>query len=66
MLFDLVENHPFVDFLLHAYLSYPLSEQILKLEILEKLTFRQVDIQKKDPVTHFLINLLLNNELGLN
>jgi hypothetical protein len=41
-LFDKVDHTDFLEQLLKAYKEYPLEEQLQKLEILEKITFRQV------------------------
>ena len=42
-----------------------MEEQLVTLEILEKITFRKIEIRRKQPIIPFLIDLLLRQQLDL-
>lgn len=65
MLYSRVTNKTFLQQLLNAYKDYTLEEQLQKMQILQKLTFRGVDVYNKDEIVHFLIDLLLSNKLNV-
>jgi hypothetical protein len=65
MLYDRVGNVSFVKQLLNAYKSYSLAEKIQKLEILEKVTFRGVEIIDKSEIVDFLMDILFNKDITL-
>ncbi len=65
ILYDRVENKTFLDQLLHAYKGYNLEQQIQMLQILEKITFRKVEVLDREEIVRFLMDLLLTNQLKL-
>lgn len=51
--------------MLNAFRDFSLAEKLQKLEILEKITFRGVEIHDKREVVDFLVDLLLQKEISL-